>query len=179
MLAAALAHGCSVGGDEPWEDEDDDGAGTDSDSDSDSDVDSDSDSDSDSEGMDLGASDACAEATEVDVPGDYFGDTNNGTNLYAGSCAEPIELSGPDLVLAFYLETAGTFSAALSTTEIDQPVLYLRNDCTVDTSELSCALGNTDGVTLVAELEQGDYSLFIDGNTSGDAGEFNLSLALE
>jgi hypothetical protein len=181
FLALALAHGCSVGGDEPWEDEDTDGSDVDTDSDSDTDTDSDSDteSDGDTEGTDLGASDACGDATEVDVPGNYYGDTNDGTNLYAGSCASDIDVSGPDLVLAFYLETAGTFVANLASTEIANPVLYIRDECGVDTSELSCASSGTDGVELVIELEQGDYSLFIDGDTADDAGAFTLSLDLE
>ena len=183
FVAAAIADGCSIGGDEPWEDEDDDGGDVDSDSDGDTDSDGDSDtdgdSDSDTEGLDLSASDACDGAEEVDVPGDYYGDTTLATNLYAGSCAQEIDLSGPDLVLAFYLEEAGTFTAELTTTEIAVPVLYLRNDCAVDTTELTCAISETEGVDLSIELEPGDYSLFIDGNSAQDEGAFEISLTLE
>ncbi|MBW2278677.1 MAG: hypothetical protein JRF63_14395 [Deltaproteobacteria bacterium] len=181
FVVAALSDGCSIGGDEPWEDEDDDGGDVDSDSDSDGDTDSDTDgdSDSDTEGYDLSAADACDGAEEVDVPGEYYGDTTLATNLSAGSCAETIDLSGPDLVLSFYLETAGTFSADLATSEIGVPVLYLRDECAVDTTELACAISETDGVELSIELEPGDYSLFIDGNSSQDEGEFEISLTLE
>jgi hypothetical protein len=182
LVAAALAYGCSVGGDEPWDADDDGGdvdSDSDSDSDSDTDADSDSDSDTDTEAMDVSASGACGEAEVVDVPGNYYGDTSQSTNLYAGSCATEVDLSGPDLVLAFYLDITATFSAELTSGEIGEPVLYLRDDCEIDTSEIICALGNTDGVSLNMELEPGDYSLFIDGNTAQDEGAFELSLTLE
>lgn len=175
LLAAALAHGCSIGGDEPWEADDDDTSG----GDTDADTDSDGDSDSDSEGMDLSASDTCDETQEVDVPGDYAGDTNQATNLYAGSCAEELALSGPDLVMTFHLDEAATFVAEITSAEFAVPVLYLRDECAVDTAELACELSEVGPPTLSAELDAGDYYLFVDGNSSQDAGEFAISLTLE
>jgi len=177
-LAALLLHGCSIGGDEPWEADDDDPGG-DTDTDADSDSDSDGDSDSDSEGMDLSASDTCAEVQEVDVPGDYTGDTSQATNLYAGSCAEGIDLSGPDVVMTFTLDEAAAFVAEITSAEFAVPVLYLREECDVDSTELACELSEADPPTLTADLEAGTYFLFVDGNSSQDSGPFALSLSLE
>jgi hypothetical protein len=159
-LAVALAAGCSVGGDEPWEAAD---AGGDGDSDGDTDG---------NEGL-YGGED-CYESSDAVVPGSYDGTTEGMGDDYAGSCGG----SGPDLVIMFEQPQQGTFTAALVESEIAEAALYVREVCTDDATELACESG-TSTPSLAVDLEEGFYFLFVDGVGASDEGSFTIELDVE
>jgi hypothetical protein len=166
VLLAVVAPACNVGGDEPWEG--DDGPGGDSDSDSDADADTEQEYDL------LG--DDCYESTTVVVPGTYSGDTQTMTDDYAGSCGG----AGPDLVVMFEMAQAGTFTADFAASEIPEPVLYLREVCTDEGTELLCEIGiQSQPPSLSVGLEDGFYFLFVDGSSASDDGSFTIELGAE
>lgn len=125
---------------------------------------------------DLGALDAACRAAPLVRPGTQIeGDTTGGTDRFQATCAGGA--ASADLVYRLVIRRTSTVRISSETTSWDGAI-YIRSDCTDPTTERGCNddAGDNRHSMIETELEAGTYYVFVDGFSSGNAGEFTLDV---
>jgi len=102
------------------------------------------------------------------------GDTSMAAGDYQAFCGNEDPGSGNDLVYAITVPEASTISYDLTSAGVLDPVMYVREDCDVDTA-LWCRDFSATTRLNNRHVDPGTHYLFVDGN-AGTSGEYTLTL---
>lgn len=128
---------------------------------------------------DLGALEAsCRGATLIRPGHQVTGTTTGSTDRFQATCAGGA--MSPDQIYRLQIRRRSTVRITSEQTDWDGAI-YVRSDCTDQTSELACNddAGDNRHSMLETELEPGTYYVFMDGFASGNQGEFTIDVDVQ
>lgn len=128
---------------------------------------------------DLSALEASCRAAPMIRPGHQItGDTRPSTDRFQATCAGGA--NSPDLIYRLQIRRRSTVRITSEQQDWDGAI-YVRGDCTDIATEVACNddAGDNRHSMLETELEPGTYYVFVDGYSSGNAGEFSLDVDVQ
>lgn len=128
---------------------------------------------------DLGALEASCRAAPLIRPGHQVtGTTVGSTDRFQATCGGGA--ASPDQIYRLQIRRRSTVRITSEQTDYDGAI-YVRSDCTDQTSELACNddAGDNRHSMLETELDPGTYYVFMDGFASGNAGAFTIDVDVQ
>jgi hypothetical protein len=128
---------------------------------------------------DMGALEASCRAAPLLRPGHQVtGTTVGSTDRFQATCAGGA--ASPDLIYRLQIRRRSTVRITSEQTDWDGAI-YVRSDCTDQTSELACNddAGDNRHSMLETELDPGTYFVFVDGFASANQGAFSLDVDVQ
>lgn len=128
---------------------------------------------------DMGALEASCRAAPLLRPGHQVtGTTVGSSDRFQATCAGGA--ASPDLIYRLQIRRRSTVRITSEQTDWDGAI-YVRSDCTDQTSELACNddAGDNRHSMLETELEPGTYFVFMDGFASANQGAFSLDVDVQ
>lgn len=128
---------------------------------------------------DLGALEASCRSAPLLRPGHQVtGDTTSSTDRFQATCAGGA--ASPELIYRLQIRRRSTVRITSEQTDWDGAI-YVRGDCTDQTTELACNddAGDNRHSMLETELEPGTYYVFMDGFASSNHGPFSLDVDVQ
>jgi hypothetical protein len=128
---------------------------------------------------DLGALDASCRSAPLIRPGHQItGTTVGSTDRFQATCAGGAQ--SPDLIYRLQLRRRSTVRITSEQDNWDGAI-YVRGDCTDQSTELGCNddAGDNRHSMLETELDPGTYYVFMDGFASGNQGSFTLDVDVQ
>ena len=128
---------------------------------------------------DMGALEASCRSAPLIRPGHQVtGTTVGSTDRFQATCAGGA--ASPDLIYRLQIRRRSTVRITSEQTDWDGAI-YIRSDCTDQTTELGCNddAGDNRHSTLETELDPGTYFVFMDGFSSGNAGAFTIDVDVQ
>ncbi len=133
------------------------------------------------DGLDLAcaappANDTCLTAEPLTLPSVIAGSTLAASNDQISSCGE----DAPEVAYSFSIHGLWHVTARADTLDAQfNPLLHLRRECENPGAEVAC-VDDTDGLVPILSLRappSGLYHLFVEGSTTADLGDFELSVS--
>lgn len=128
---------------------------------------------------DLGALEASCRSAPLIRPGHQVtGTTVGSTDRFQATCAGGAQ--SPDAIYRLQIRRRSTVRITSEQTDWDGAI-YIRSDCTDQTTELGCNddAGDNRHSMLETELEPGTYFVFMDGFASGNQGAFTIDVDVQ
>ena len=128
---------------------------------------------------DLSALEASCRAAPMIRPGHQItGDTRPSTDRFQATCAGGA--NSPDLIYRLQIRRRSTVRITSEQQDWDGAI-YVRGDCTDISTEVACNddAGDNRHSMLETELDPGTYYVFVDGYSTGSAGEFSLDVDVQ
>lgn len=128
---------------------------------------------------DMGALEAACRSAPLIRPGHQVtGTTAGSTDRFQATCAGGA--ASPDLIYRLQIRRRSTVRITSEQTDWDGAI-YVRSDCTDQTSELACNddAGDNRHSMLETELDPGTYYVFMDGFASANQGAFTIDVDVQ